>query len=62
MARRGWKDLVVSAANWGDNALGSHLVELFFTLDGVEIPTRSEHYARIDPAPPRHTVDPTTPG
>ena len=51
IARRGWKDDVVRAAGWGDNALGSHHVELFFRLDGVEIPTRSEHYARIDPAP-----------
>ena len=51
MRRRGWKDHVVRAAGWGQGTLGSHLVELFFTLDGVEIPTRSEHYARIDPAP-----------
>ena len=52
MTRRGWKDEVVRAASWGDSTLGSHHVELFFTLDGVEIPTRSEHYARIDPPPP----------
>ena len=52
MRRRDWTDRVVVAAGWGSGTLGSHLVELFFTLDGVEIPTRSEHYARIDPAPP----------
>ena len=52
---RDWKDDVVRAAGWGNGALGSHHVELFFTLDGVEIPTRSEHYERIDPAPPAHS-------
>ena len=52
MRLRDWTDRVVVAAGWGSGTLGSHLVELFFTLDGVEIPTRSEHYARIDPAPP----------
>ena len=55
MRRRDWTDRVVVAAGWGSGTLGSHLVELFFTLDGVEIPTRSEHYARIDPAPPAHS-------
>ena len=55
MRRRDWTDRVVVAAGWGSGTLGSHLVELYFTLDGVEIPTRSEHYERIDPAPPAHS-------
>ena len=49
---RDWKDDVVRAAGWGNGALGSHHVELFFTLDGVEIPTRSEHYAQDEDAAP----------
>ena len=46
MRDRFWNDDVARAAGWGNGALETHHTELFFTLDGVEVPTRGDHYAR----------------
>ena len=39
---RGWEDAVVEAAGWA--GADTCQAELFFTLDGVELPQRGSHY------------------
>ena len=55
---RGWGNAVVSAAGWGNGALGSNHAELFFSLDGVEIPTRGVHYSQTGPRPSPRAFQP----
>lgn len=41
---RGWEDSVSEAAGWSAGLESAH-AELYFTLDGVEVPARSSAYA-----------------
>lgn len=42
---RAWEDAVAEAAAWGDGIESSH-AEVYFTIDGVTIPRRGDHYKR----------------
>lgn len=42
---RAWEDAVAEAAAWGDGIESSH-AEVYFTIDGVTIPRRGDHYER----------------
>jgi len=55
---RGWEDAVVEAAGWSGR-LETCQVELFFSLDGVEVPSRGSHYKEAEAVCKRHGGWPT---
>ena len=53
---RAWADRVAEEAQWGRGLNTSH-TELFFTIDGIEMPPRGPHYERALLSAPNCTAE-----